>query len=94
MKLYRYSQLNPDGSSIDLGVMKKKSLEELQSLVGGYIEIVPQDYYAHQKWGRVTIYVNEEGRTLTDLDVENTHFKNLGDGFNIVGTAFKEEVAK
>ncbi len=71
------------------------SLEELQAEVGGYIEIVPSDYYKQSKWGRCTIYVNENSRF--DEAPRNPHFAVLkdaifGDTWDILGTALKEQV--
>lgn len=92
MKLYLYTILMSDGTKNEMKPRKKMTLEELQRAVGGYIEIIPNDYYKHQKWGYVTVYVNEEERLRNPDALENIWFKNLGGGFNVIGTALKEEI--
>jgi hypothetical protein len=87
---YKYTVYHPDGTE-ETKVCSKMSLAELQTTVGGLIEIVPKPYYKHQKWGRCTVYVNEEGHFEKQAE-RNPFFKDLGDGFYIVGKAVKEEV--
>lgn len=90
-KQYLYTILRPDGGKSVSEPRKKMTLEELQKAVGGLIEIVPNIYYKHQKWGRCTVYVNEEGRFEKPAE-RNPFFEDLGDGLYIVGNALKEEV--
>jgi hypothetical protein len=92
MKLYQYTRYLPDGKEEALTPRKKMSLEELQREVGGFIEVLPSTYYAHQKWGKCMVYVNEEGR----FDVQNKRnpfFLEIMPNYYVVGMALKEEVS-
>ena len=88
-KLYQYTRLFPDGTSEELEPREKMSLEEYQAEVGGFIEIVPSEYYEGKGWGRCTVYCNEEGRFSSNPH-RNRHFNVLGPNFYIVGTCLKE----
>lgn len=70
------------------------TLPELQEAVGGHIELVPKAYYRHHKWGRCNVFVNETARLEHPDAKANPFFKDLGDGFYIIGDALKEEVYK
>lgn len=89
-QLYSYTLYSPNGQTTTGTARPKMTLAELQTAVGGFIEIVPRPYYAHQKWGRCTVYVNGDGKTSEEK--RNPFFKDFGDGFNLVGNALKEEV--
>ncbi len=84
----KYTYYYQDGTTKEV-IREKMTLEELQFAVGGRIEIVPQAYYAHQKWGKCTVYVNEEGR-FDSGNLQNPFFKELEPGFDVVGLAIKE----
>lgn len=89
-KLYVYTTYTTDRQALKSEPRAKMTLEELQAAVGGYIQIVPKDYYLHANWGRCTVYVDEEG--MFKQKQPNPFFTDLGQGFQIVGTALKEEV--
>lgn len=93
MKLYQYTRYFQDGKEEALEPRKQMKLHELQQEVGGsnIITIVPRDYYAHQKWGRCTVYVDDEG-AMDSRNTKNPFFTELAPGYMIVGKALKEEV--
>jgi|ERR1035437_10359180 hypothetical protein len=91
-KLYKYTIYHDSGKVSAILPRPKMTLEELQAAVRGSIELVPRPYYAHHKWGRCTVYVNEDERRLSPFAEPNPFFEDLGDGFNVVGDAIKEEL--
>lgn len=91
-QLYKYTTYLTDGTKKVSKPRPKMSLKELQEAIGGYIEIVPRDYYKHQKWGRVTVYVDEDGRWKRPRPAVNPFFVELSLGYNIVGIALKEQI--
>ena len=96
MKQYKYTLLKQDGSTEDLGVSKKKSLQELYEAIGcNMIEIIPSAYWVGKGFGRCTMYGDEEGR-FVETNHRNPHFKVLVDDnggvWDVVGNILKEEV--
>lgn len=91
-KQYVYTLYGASGDDdiLELSPREKMTLEELQEAVGGYIEILPSEYYKHKGWGRCTVYVDEEGKFKGKP--RNNFFKDLGEGFFVVGTALREQV--
>jgi hypothetical protein len=92
-KLYKYTRYYQDGTFLELKPRTKMVLKELQEEVNGHIEIVPTDYYRHQKWGKCTVYVNEEGAYQIGVE-RNPFFEEIAPGFFILGFALKEEACK
>lgn len=97
MKQYQYTVYKTDGTKEVLAPCKKK---EFKGKGGLYelldcqtIELIPEDYYAHQDWGKCTLYVDEEGGFVEGCRV-NPYFKELAPGYNIVGNVVKEERAR
>lgn len=90
-KWWRYSRLKTDGTieTICLRDTEMK-ISELQAEVGGYIEVVPPDYYAGKGWGESTCYCDEESRFKEPV-IQNPHFHDLGHGFDIVGDVIRVE---
>ena len=52
-----------EGPLVELDLPAENRLEELQRLVGGYIEAVPVPYFVNG-FDRATSYVNEEGKYI------------------------------
>lgn len=91
--MYSYTLYKQDGSIEELGEFEKRfNLDQLyKALNCSIVEIIPRDYYDVKEHGRATMWGDEEGRFNSD-NKENPHFKNLGDGFNVVGDILKEKV--
>lgn len=81
-KTYRYTVLH-DGPERKVTVIEgsktKATLETLQKLVDGYIQILPSPFHASLQYDgfrvgpNFKIYVNEEGKYRTDFQ-DNLHF--------------------
>lgn len=98
-KLYQYTLLNQDGTMEVLEPCQKK---EFRGAGGLYellncstIEIIPSLYYKTKKWGKCTVYGDEEGRFNSE-NIRNPHMDVLNDidgmEWDCVGTLVKEEV--
>lgn len=74
-----------DGSVEKRHAPKKPTLEEMQELVGGYIEFVNVTHEGHKR----TMVVNEEG-LLQDVVIHNAKASAIAQRV-IVGTAFVME---
>lgn len=93
---YKYTLLKQDGTREDLGTRgTEMALGTMTHVLGcKYIELIPRDYY--KGWGDMSkciAYGDEEGRFNSENKV-NPHFKDLGNGFNVVGNILmQQEVA-
>lgn len=97
MKQYIYTIYLEDGSIRYDGPRAKMTLQELQSQVGGLIEVLPKPFYGDTIQNkRATAFINEEGK-LEGMK-PNPHFDSipddweLGGGDFIVGPVIVEEV--
>lgn len=91
-KLYKYTLYRQDGIIEEYEPCPRKDFTEIYKLLDcETIQILPSEYYAHQKWGRCYVYVDEEGRFDSD-NYQNPFFKELEPGWDVVGNALKEEV--
>ncbi len=92
MKMYKYTILRQDGTKEVLPPSKKKSFAELYKILNcTTIEIIPKSYYG--KEGHCTMFGDEEGR-FVETNRRNPHFKDLGNGYFVVGDIVKEEKIK
>lgn len=89
-KKYLYTVYPPNGKEFDIIMDKVMGLAHLQTLVEGYIELLPREYYKSKKWGHCRVYVNEEGR-LNNLPV-NKHFTDIElPRWEVLGVAVREK---
>lgn len=93
---YMYTTLLPNGRKSLKIVDKKLDYKQLQAIVGGRIELIPRDYYAHQSWGKCTVFGYEEARI--EGQPRNEHFKVIkdleGNDWDVLGVCVKEQFVK
>lgn len=92
---YTYTKLKQDGTTETLHTGKKWQYEKLRDAVGGFIEIIPRDYYPKGLTG--TVFGHEEARFNRDNHT-NPHLKTItdifGDKWDTVGDLVLEQTDK
>lgn len=89
--MYDYTAYYTDGTLRNWQTKKALTLEEKQELVGGLIEPIPNVYWLFTPSGKdAWAFGHEDERFKEEYEV-NPHFRDLGGGFNIVGTVILEQ---
>ena len=94
--MYIYTALKQDGTTEVLDTCKTKwDYKKLSGHIGGFIEIIPSDYYPKGLTG--TVYGHEEGR-FNELNHRNPHLlaitDTFGDVWDTVGDLLLEQTEK
>lgn len=90
---YEYTTLMPDGTEKVSIEEKKLDYKQLQAIVGGRLELIPQDYYSNKGWGNCVVFGYEEARL--ENQPRNEHFRVIkdlhGNDWDVVGVCVKEK---